>query len=254
MNIKKSLYFRAKHYVLNYQKFQIKKAYGIDNKENFPIEIMETLETIISYVKKAKVLLDVGAHKGLFAKTAAHFLKLEKVICFEPNIKLNDTIKQNNKPSCIIENIALSDNNEKTTFYLHQDDAMNSIVKSNNKILKDEFPWDNPNEMRETNVTTSTLDNYIQKKGLKNNTFILKLDTQGNELNILKHGLKTLALTEICIIEFMFLTPYRSNYEFVDLVSFMNDNKFECKGALNIARRPSKKVSAVDFIFVKKED
>ena len=54
-----------------------------------------------------------------------------------------------------------------------------------------------------------------------NPKFILKIDTQGNELNVLRQGQKVLECTEMCLIEFMFFSPYKTNYTFDDLVTFM---------------------------------
>lgn len=118
---------------------------------------------------------------------------------------------------------------------------MNRIVKANYNILKEEFPWDNPDAMGETTVKTTTLDNYMARNQLINEKFLMKIDTQGNELNILKQGITTLRNIEICLIEHMFLSPYQSDYSFYDLLQFMDENAFDCKGALTLSKRHSKK-------------
>lgn len=197
--------------------------------------------------------MDIGANKGQFSKVANAFFDFDQTICFEPNEALNCYIAENNKTNHhIIENIALADHEDEVVFYLHQDETMNSIVKANPTVLKEEFPWDNPNAMRETTVKTITLDAYMERKELMNNTFLLKIDTQGNELNILKQGIQTLKHTEICLLEYMFLSPCQTDYSFYELLDFMDANAFDCKGALSISKRPSKKISAVDFLFVKR--
>lgn len=219
------------------------------------LELVEIVETIKNYKTNSNILLDIGANKGLFSKVANAFFYFDKTICFEPNEKLNSLIEENNKNNnLVIENIALADHEDEVIYFLHQDEAMNSIVKANNTILKEEFPWDNPDAMRETTVKTITLDDYIERNQLINEKFLIKIDTQGSELNILKHGIKTLKNTEICLIEYMFLSPYQSDYSFYDLLRFMDENAFDCKGALTISKRPSKKISAVDFLFVKRKE
>ncbi len=255
MNIRKSIYQRAKSFILKHDKRSLIERNHLETlyHEEFPIELIEMCETIKNYRNEANVLLDIGAHKGLFTKVASAFFNFKEAVCFEPNSKLNLTIaKVNSKTNCTIENIALSNREGVVTFYLHEDDAMNSTVESNNKLLKEEFPWDNPDKIQSTMVPTESLDSYVQRKGFINDSFFIKLDTQGNELDVLKGAINTLKSTEICLVEYMFFTPYRSDFTFFDFVNFMESNNFDCKGALSISKRPSKKVSAVDLLFVKR--
>ena len=255
MNIKKSLYYHAKSFVTKEDFNSIINRNHLTQEalSNVSKEMIETCETIRNYKKNSNVLLDIGAHKGLFSKVANAFFHFDKTICFEPNNSHNDTIQNNNLTvNCAIENIALSDQEGEISFYLHQDDSMNSSVNSDDKILNDDFPWDNPDKIKETTARTTTLDNYIKQINLKDNTFFIKIDTQGNELSVLKNGVKTLKKTEICLIEYMFFSPYDSKFSFFQLVEFMDLNGFDCKGALTINKRPSKKISGVDFLFIKK--
>lgn len=93
--------------------------------------------------------------------------------------------------------------------------------------------------------------NMKKREGLLQKTFFIKIDTRGNELNILKKGIEVRESTNGLLIEFMFTTPYETDFNFYELISFLNKDGFECKGALTIRKRPSKKVSAVDFFFVR---
>ena len=255
VSIKKSLYYRLKSFVLKEERIELAKRNKLDfnHIKELPLELIETMETVKNYTKETNVLLDIGAHNGLFSATANLFSSFDKTICFEPNTKLNDSIKSaNTEINLKIENIALSDKKGKAIFYLHEDSSMNSLVNSDNEVLKTEFPWDNPDLMNEIEVPTNTLDNYIEDRDLYNNLFFIKIDTQGNELNVLKNSLKTLKRTGVLLIEYMFVTPYDTDFSFLDLNNFLNENGFDCKGALTIFKRPSKKVSGVDFLFVKR--
>lgn len=255
MDIKKSIYYRLKSILKNVELKDIALRNNIDliNIKDSSIADIETMETISNYLTNTNVLIDVGAYKGLFSKTANSFFSFEKTICFEPNNLLIDLIKKNNSNNnLIIENIALSDKDGTATFHIHQDSSMNSIIESNVEVLKSEFPWDNPELLQKNFVPTITLDNYMKKLDLKNHSFFIKIDTQGNELNVLKHSIQTLKSTKVLLIEFMFLNPYKNDFSFFDLISFLNNHDFICKGALTIFKRPSKKISGVDFLFVKK--
>lgn len=257
MSVLKSIYFRTKQFVTNEERKKVLQRNNLDQAavEGVSQSMIEGLETVKNYVHKSNVLLDIGAHHGKFSKAANAFFNLDLTICFEPNKVQNDFIARN----CSafphkIENVALSDGEGEVTFYLHEDETMNSIVESDHSILNEEFPYDNPDQMKETRVPTTTLDQAVSRMNLENPTFFLKIDTQGNELNVLSFGTEVLRRTEVCFIEYMFLSPYKNGFSFYELVGFMDQHGFDCKGALSILKRPSKKVSAVDFLFVKRQD
>jgi FkbM family methyltransferase len=255
MGIKNSIYYRLKSLLKKEELKNIASKYNIGfvKIKDSSFSDIESMETIINYLKNTNILIDIGAHKGLFTKTANSFFPFDKTICFEPNKVLHNTIKENNSNiNLIIENMALSDKEGKATFHLHQDSSMNSIEESNPAVLKSEFPWDNPDLIKKMMVTTKTLDNYFKNPDFKNNLFFIKIDTQGNELNVLKHGIQVLKKTKVLLIEYMFLSPYKNESSFSDLIYFLNEHNFICKGALTIFKRPSKKISGVDFLFIKK--
>lgn len=255
MSIKKSIYYRSKSFVEkeDYKNLLKKNSINVIDGNNLSKEIIETLETVKNYINNSNVLIDIGTHKGLFSKAADLFFNFEKIICIEPNEGMNKLIKNNiNSDKLLLKNVALSDQKGEISFFLHEDSSMNSIVESNHEILKNEFPYDNPDKIEEIKVKTDTLDNVINESKLDSHKYFIKIDTQGNELNVLKNGISTLKNTEVCLIEYMFFSPYESNYDFYDLVHFMKENDFVCLGALTIFKRPSKKISGVDFLFVKK--
>lgn len=257
MGLFDSLYFRTKHYVKQRERRAVLERNQLLESAvaGVPVSMIEGLETVRNYIGTANVLLDIGAHHGKFSKAANAMFDLRETVFFEPNAQQNDAIKANAAGfKYRIENVALADKPGEVTFYLHEDDTMNSIVEADQQVLSAEFPYDDPEKMRQTTVPTDTLDDAVSKLALENPTFFMKIDTQGNELNVLHHGTEVLGRTALCFIEYMFLSPYKNNFSFHDLVGFMDAQGFDCKGALSIQKRPSKKVSAVDFLFVRRSD
>jgi FkbM family methyltransferase len=253
MNIRQIIYNKAKNIVSNADKEAIAHKHNLTDLGGLSMELLHTFQSIAAFRKESSILIDIGAHKGFFTKAANQFLPIEKSYCIEPNIALNKEIIKNN-PHVNIEvvNLALSEKSGLSAYYLHEDSAMNSIVETDNELLKEKFPWDNPDKLQKTEVSTMSLDMFVESLNLpKGLPLFIKIDTQGNELNILRHGTAALSLTEICVIEHMFLNPYKSTYTFLELIAFMAENNFDCKGALTISKRPSHEISAVDFLFVK---
>jgi FkbM family methyltransferase len=223
------------------------------NVDGVSAEIIETLLNAKNYIDSELTLLDIGAHKGFFAKGAAEILDIKKSFCFEPNTELHNDIDANlgNRPYEIVES-PLAATSEKKQFFIHGDSTMSSLVDVDKDELKKEFPYDDPEQLKVVEVESITLDQFAEKKGETGDRYLLKIDTQGNELNILRNGLETLKKTNLCLIEHMFYTPYKSDYDFIDLIEFMDENRFKCMGATSIARRQSHKVCSVDFMFIKK--
>ena len=200
-----------------------------------------------------ETLVDVGAHKGQFTRLASELLKFRHVLCIEPDSELIQEIRQNNPGSHVfVENLALSDTAGEAILHIHSDRSMSSLVPANPEVLEAYFPY-SCGPILQRRVPVRTLDDVVSTFSDRvSGTIFLKLDTQGNELSILQQGTTTLARTRACLVEFMFCTPYLTDYNFRDLVDFFDDHDFECKGALDINRRESHEVSGVDFLFVRR--
>lgn len=254
MNIRQSIFGRMSNYVTreNFKSLLNRNRLDPTHFAHVPEELIEMMETIKNFRNKANILLDIGAYKGQFSQTANAFLQFQETICFEPNEAMHEHIKSNTQNKARIEKLALSDaTRDNVTFYMHQDASMNSTVDANSEVLKSEFPFSNPDEIKTSIIHTITLDDYVASRGMLDPVFMIKIDTQGNELNILRHGINTLAKTEVCVIEFMFTSPYKTSFSFEEMNLFMYDNKFRCEGVLSMRKRPSGKISAVDFLYVK---
>ncbi len=197
-------------------------------------------------------MLDIGTHRGLFSALFNGVLHPQKTVCVEPNNYKNSIItsRLQGYPHVII-NTALADTKATKTYYMHSEDSMNSIVESDPDILASNFPFDDQSKMQKQQIETLTLDDLLDTELKGVSDLFIKIDTQGNELNILKAGTNVLSATNAILVEHMFLTPYKTDYTFFDLVSFLKGLGFECSGALHINRRPNYQVSAVDFLFVK---
>lgn len=76
-------------------------------------------------------------------------------------------------------------------------------------------------------MKTSTLDKIIYKKFNKKKYDLIKLDTQGSELNILMGGIKTLKKTRYLITEIHFKNYNTGSANHKELNSFLENNGFK---------------------------
>lgn len=252
-----SLYQRCKTYSLREELQRLRAALDlgqaplISESPSREIHLLRTIAAIRATIQRPyNTLIDVGAHKGVFTTVAARLLEFDQYICFEPDVGLLPELRRRTEELnvTVVEN-ALSDVDGTASLYVHGDRSMNSLLPSNKAMLQEKFPHDQTQQTMQS-VSTRTLDSILPALvNMEEATFIIKLDTQGNELNILREGKQTLTRTAACLVEFMFCSPYKTTYSFHELVGFMHDCGFECCGSFDPFFRPTREVSGVDFLF-----
>lgn len=254
MSLKDRLYYKAKNFVEKSEKDALIKKLGITSSpDNLNLEFLKIIASIKSYDINIDTLIDVGSHKGLWAKTCDAVFDFSKVICFEPNSAFESQTKKNigNKLT-FINKIATNTDGEKATFYIHDDSTMSSMVVSDEKVLSDHFPYDDANKIQAIKKELTTLDNSCSSLIEEKNNILLKVDTQGNELDVLKGAKKLLETNiKVCLVEHMFLSPYKMTYTFQDLLAYMKNFEFEFAGCVNTTKRNNFIICDGDFLFIK---
>lgn len=147
---------------------------------------------IKSNIMPGDIVFDIGAHKGAYLNLLRSCVgKKGTVIGFEPQYLLYEylsAIKQSSQWSnVIIEHLALSDREGKSNLYIPV-----------NKVIQDSSPGatllhtkSKEEVMRIEEVDIMTLDQYIEQSHFIPS--FLKIDVEGNELNVFKGGLKLLS-------------------------------------------------------------
>ncbi len=100
-------------------------------------------------------------------------------------------------------------------------------------------------------VPVETLDVLIAKHGLPP-PYLIKIDVEGSELDVLRGATSTLALTEAVIAETAVLPKYTGGPELVDLVTLMREHGFSVFDIVaGVNHQPTQFLYQVDLIFVK---
>lgn len=145
---------------------------------------------ILTQIKNGDTVLDIGCHKAGYLY---HMLKKVgqsgEIHAFEPQvnlfkdlINLKSSLKWDN---VCISNLALSNISEKVVLHIP---INGSKTDSPGASLLNVFDENQPTVDQE--IETDTLDNYCEKHCLK--PAFLKIDVEGNELEVLKGGINTL--------------------------------------------------------------
>ena len=163
-------------------------------------------ERIVKFIgnKDVKIVVDIGAHKGEFLKHIKKIKSIRKVYSLEPQKKVyRELLKEIDNKKFFAYNIAISNRNGKQKMQINDFSMTSTLSKVNENSIyykiknliignkKKNFEY----------IKTEKLDLFTKKRKL-NKIDLLKVDTEGHELNVVKSGLKTLKKTKYLLIEF----------------------------------------------------
>lgn len=139
----------------------------------------ESVITPYMKIEDGKCFVDVGAHIGIHTKRIA--LKGITVYAFEPNSAVHETLRKNveHLSNVKVFDCALGERNGEATFYIRKDIPACGFGSLHNIYGR--------KDVQEVYVKVRTLDSFNFP-----NVGLIKVDTEGNEFNILKGSLKTL--------------------------------------------------------------
>lgn len=137
----------------------------------------ETVAVFCDRARFADTILDIGANWGYYTLMAGSVAPNAKIVAFEPHplwfqeLKKNVTV--NRFENIHVENLAVSDQCGKSSFYLGSSPSTSSLVKE----------YNDKNDLTEIIVNTITLNEYMREQRHINNQRIdlIKLDVELHE-------------------------------------------------------------------------
>lgn len=159
----------------------------------------DVLGAIKKFTKSGDVVFDIGAHHGLMSIIASISVgENGKVVAFDPNPAMKKFVKKhwelNNVKNAKLEEIGLMDAEGVLTFY-----PQKGVVTWNSSFIRDFV--DPTKEAEGVDVKVTTLDKYVEESKIIPS--LIKIDTEGTEIHILKGSLETLKKYHpILIMEF----------------------------------------------------
>ena len=135
-------------------------------------------------LKPGMIVVDLGAHIGLFALPASFKVGREgKIIAIEPEMenfkKISENLALNKIDNVILVNIGISDSNGEEDFFIHQSYGSHSFFRPESFIDK-------------IRIKVKTLDSLLDELKI-DKVDMIKIDTEGAEMKILKGAKETLA-------------------------------------------------------------
>lgn len=213
--------------IINYDdnmKMYIKTDSFIEWKTFFFGFYEEDINKIIkNFFKYGFIGIDVGANVGVHTLTMAKLVQIKKdskIYSFEPHPliieKLKKNINLNELDNVEIINKGLSDESGEAILYSFDTEAPHQGIAS----LYQEHSTSLKNKIK---IQLVTLDEFALERKMKKLDFI-KVDTEGNDLKVLKGGKKIIKeLRPYIVLEYEESSWKHSNSTFESLLDFMKD-------------------------------
>ena len=195
---------------------------------------------IISFFLDNKVKIiyffDIGAHKGSYTDLFIKHYKNLNIFMFEPQKNIFKILKKkyDNKSKIKIFNIAISNKNTKKKLSINEHDLTSSFstFNENNYYLKlKAFLFSKKiKKMIKAKVLVKIikLSNFIKVKKIKN-IDLVKIDTEGHELEVLQGINKCISKIKYILIEMHNDNIYK-NYNSNKIHNYLIKNNFRLKG------------------------
>lgn len=225
------------------------------NKEFKKVSVKKFYRTILP---KNPTIIDVGANKGQTIEFFKKIFNNLKIYAFEPSEVYNVLEKKyKNSKNIIISKNALHSKRTKKTFYFHTFDSNDvSQLSGFYKINKKSKDHIRINSNKRTHILKNINHSYIVDcfpldlllKKIKID--LLKIDTQGNELNILKGAKKLLKNTKFIKLELMFFDYYQKSVSISEIEIFLKKFNFKVFNILEVNQNPvNYKTDWIEILF-----
>ncbi len=216
---------------------------------NFTDSIIKILEE--QNKKENFIIFDVGCFKGNFSRG------LKKKIKTNSNFFLFDANPELKIKDFKYENIALSDKVGKSqfnlnTFFPASGSSLNDIIKNDSiwNFTRRFFSLNFTKSFKTIEIETNTIDNYCEKNNL-NEIDVLKIDTEGSELNVLLGGQKMLRKTKIVLVEILD-EKKKFNLKYKKVIELLSKHDFvKCSEKNIISLSILSKCKSTDVLFKK---
>ncbi len=198
------------------------------------------------------VVLDVGANDGWFAKVVFRFWPDAKIISFEPLKSMHMHLEKLKlkKESYNYEKIGLGDKVDMLQIHEIGTSGLSSFKDLHADYAYDSNFFDQQvNQSYEVEVTT--LDSYIELRKLTND-FILKVDTQGYEMEVLRGAQRLFdsQRIKVVIVEMMTVEKYQGASLYVEIINFLARQGFRMVDIHNSYYEQDGCLSEFDAVFI----
>lgn len=208
-------------------------------------------EAVLATLGSISSVIDVGANVGQFAVVARRCFPAATIVSFEPlpgpRKRLQILFAGDAAFSC--SELALADVAGPVPFHVAGADDSSSLLRVAARQVE-EFPGTRCVET--VTVQAERLDRVLEERAELPGALLLKLDTQGSELAVLRGAECTLARVTALIVEVSFVGLYEGQGSTTEVVRFLLDHGFGLAAAYDVksSRRTGEPIQC-DLAFVR---
>ena len=187
-------------------------------------------------------ILDIGAFEGNWAEDIYTIFPNAHILMVEGQKNKKDTLelKSKNIPNSNVQIALLGAEIKNVEFNIYE--TASSVFKE-----------DNETNAKTEQIELTLLDDLVLGTEFEQ-TDLIKIDTQGYELEILKGGKNVLKSAKVVLMEVSMLGIYKGAPLIDEVISFMKVNGFVLYDICSIMRRPyDQALFQSDFLFLKED-
>lgn len=212
------------------------------------LEVYRVLYDLWAMGIRPSTILDIGANRGMFSKTAHYVFPGAEIYAFEPLqdcyqdlCKLRDKIA---KFECY--NVALADMAGESLIHRSVYSESSSLLPMD-QLHKEAFPYTATVHLER--IEKQIMDSILADRSIKR-PVLMKLDVQGYENFVLNGAQQTLKLTDYILCELSFVPLYEGQVLFDDIYRQLISAGFRYSGQIAELRDPrSSRVLQADGLF-----
>lgn len=187
-----------------------------------------------------KTFLDIGAFDGSFSFKMKNRFPDCEIIMIEANPYCETELSKLNLK---YEIVGLSNEVKKNNFYIEK----NNKVCYGASFYREKTIWYNDENYETIEVNSDVLDNknYFPNRMID----LIKIDTQGSELDIINGGKKTILRSKYVLLETS-TVPYNNGAPLLDEIFFkMKQFQFKLEDILNFDKFNTNQICQMDVLF-----
>jgi FkbM family methyltransferase len=241
----------------------LKVLQGLFSSPQFAVKFKDTALTngaehlvrTVNYIDKkglslfGRLIVDIGAAEG---DTSVYFSQLypeHTVHGFEPAKKHFEIAEKKTSAmeNIVMHKLALSDREGKTKLHVTESSLSSSTLKPDEKELSSADPRHAAKLQiaHEEEVQMQTLDAALDDP---QPILLMKIDTQGTELNVLKGATQTLRRTKLVLVEMNNHRQYEGNCQYYEVDELLRKEGFVLKDIF-VTYRSGNEMSEYDALY-----
>lgn len=196
---------------------------------------------------EARTVVDVGVASGTWelykAFPDARFVLVEPLRDYEP-----DLLKIARQYRCDIVDKALGDVEERREIYVDSEIRTRSSLHERTELTR------TGSVLEKREIEVKTLDRLLESHSDLEGPLLLKIDTEGYELNVIRGGAAFLRQVDVVIAEVSVAERFSGSYAFAEFIGTMAEEGFDVHDFLRLSyRRDGAGTQMADIAFVNRD-